>query len=103
MAFSLFVIASSACIWYFSQNDCHLPVTKSFYRGIRYHLGSLAFGALLVTIVQMIRIVLNYLKAKADASGATKNFMVKALFIYLNYYLWYVERVIQFINRNAYI
>lgn len=60
MAICLFVLASSACIWYFAQDNCHAPVSKSFYRAFRYHLGSLAFGALLVAIVQMIRLVIAY-------------------------------------------
>jgi hypothetical protein len=34
------------------------PVAASFGRVLRYHLGSLAFGSLIIAIVQLIRIIL---------------------------------------------
>lgn len=61
-ALSQFILASSAAIWYFAQDNCHRPVMKSFYRAFRYHLGSIAFGSLLVAIVQMIRLILYYVE-----------------------------------------
>jgi hypothetical protein len=57
-AVTTFVIASACCMWYYSHgpaNDLHLPVLRSFGRSIRYHLGSLAFGSLLLAIVQFIQ------------------------------------------------
>lgn len=46
-----FVIASTCCFWYFSQNgmggESH-PIRRSLYIALRYHAGSLAFGALLL-------------------------------------------------------
>lgn len=102
MAIALFVIASAACIWYFSQDNCHAPVMKSFYRAFRYHLGSLAFGALLVAIVQMVRLVIAYFQKQLAASG-NPNKALALLLSYLQYYVAYVERIIKFINRNGYI
>lgn len=34
------------------------------YLGYRYHTGSLAFGALILAVVQMARIILEYLDSK---------------------------------------
>lgn len=34
------------------------------YFGFRYHTGSLAFGALILAIVQLIRVILEYLDHK---------------------------------------
>jgi hypothetical protein len=45
---------STSCIWYFSHGEegqKHAPVSTSIYRAFRYHLGSLAFGSLLLAIV----------------------------------------------------
>lgn len=56
-----FVIASSCVIWYFSQGSGQLisaPVTKSFYRAFRFHLGTLAFGSFILAVVRMIRFML---------------------------------------------
>ncbi|KAJ8334976.1 hypothetical protein SKAU_G00406150 [Synaphobranchus kaupii] len=76
------------------------PVTQSFMRCLRYHVGSLAFGALILTIVQFIRIVLEYLdhKFRAAQNGCTRFIMccLKCCF-------WCLEKFIKFLNRNAYI
>ncbi|TRZ04371.1 hypothetical protein DNTS_027522, partial [Danionella cerebrum] len=40
------------------------PVFSSFSRALRYHTGSLAFGALILSVVQLIRIILEYLDNK---------------------------------------
>lgn len=100
-ALTQFVIASSAAIWYFSQENCHAPVRRSFYRGFRYHMGSLAFGSLLVAIVQLIRLIVEFMKKQAGKSA--ENPAVKALLAFLTCYLACVERIIKFINKNAYI
>ncbi|XP_042202282.1 choline transporter-like protein 4, partial [Callorhinchus milii] len=70
-----FVIALGQCClagafasyyWAFKkpQDIPYFPVTSSFFRALRYHTGSLAFGALILTIIQIIRIVLEYLDHK---------------------------------------
>ncbi|PKU40007.1 choline transporter-like protein 5 [Limosa lapponica baueri] len=43
------------------------PLFSSFGRAIRYHTGSLAFGALILAIVQLIRVILEYLDHKLKA------------------------------------
>ncbi len=58
MALNQFLIASTACIWYFSEKDkVHMPVSRSVFRAFRYHLGSLAFGSLLLAIVSHCLII----------------------------------------------
>jgi len=54
-------MSSTAVIWYFKQGSASIPVTKSVYRAFRYHLGSLAFGSLLVAIVEFIRLIVVYI------------------------------------------
>lgn len=63
LALNQFILASSVGIWYFSDKEigAKLPISTSLYRAYRYHLGSLAFGSLLLAIVQFIRIVLAYI------------------------------------------
>jgi len=54
LAVVTFIISSSACIWYFSKGGDqgpHSVVSRSAYRAFRYHLGSLAFGSLVLAIV----------------------------------------------------
>ena len=66
----------------------------------RYHTGSLAFGAFLIALVQLIRIFLEYMnhKLKKSESKAAKFIMTC-----LRCCFWCLEKVLKFINRNAYI
>ena len=40
------------------------PLTASFYRTFRYHLGTLAFGSLIIAIIRMIRVMIEYIEEK---------------------------------------
>ncbi|KAL4219650.1 hypothetical protein ACF0H5_022222 [Mactra antiquata] len=76
------------------------PLTASLYRSIRYHLGSLAFGSLLIAIVQIIRVFLEYLDHKLKDSGnAVARFILKCL----KCCMWCLEKFLRFLNKNAYI
>ncbi|XP_057697130.1 choline transporter-like protein 5 isoform X3 [Corythoichthys intestinalis] len=76
------------------------PIVSSFNRAIYYHTGSLALGALILSVVQMIRLVLEYLDKKLKGSQtAFARFMMSCL----KYCFWCLERFLKFLNRNAYI
>ena len=77
-------------------------VIGSFGRAIFYHFGTIVFGSLLIAIVQVIRVILEFihqkLKNKEDSSKIAK-FLVcccKCCFCCL-------ERFIKFLNRYAFI
>ncbi|XP_067416352.1 choline transporter-like protein 4 [Emydura macquarii macquarii] len=72
----------------------------SFMRALRYHTGSLAFGALILTIVQLIRIILEYLDHKLKD---VQNPFTRCLLCCLKCCFWCLEKFIKFLNRNAYI
>lgn len=76
------------------------PLFSSFGRAIRYHTGSLAFGALILAIVQLIRVVLEYLDHKLKG---TQNSFTRFLLCCLKCCFWCLEKFLKFINRNAYI
>ncbi|CAB1321097.1 unnamed protein product, partial [Coregonus sp. 'balchen'] len=70
-----FVIAMGQCTlagafasyyWAFSKpSDIPtFPLSQAFIRTLRYHVGSLAFGALILTLIQIVRIILEYLDHK---------------------------------------
>lgn len=90
-----------------------------------YHTGSLAFGSLILSLVQIIRIVLEYLdrKLKGDLCNLKKqtallssvtywwwmlmtgssNAFSRFLICCLKCCFWCLEKFIRFMNRNAYI
>uniref|UniRef100_A0A8C6YSB8 Choline transporter-like protein n=1 Tax=Nothoprocta perdicaria TaxID=30464 RepID=A0A8C6YSB8_NOTPE len=76
------------------------PLFSSFGRAIRYHTGSLAFGALILAIVQLVRVILEYLDHKLKG---TQNSFTRFLLCCLKCCFWCLEKFIKFINRNAYI
>uniref|UniRef100_H9GHB3 Solute carrier family 44 member 5 n=1 Tax=Anolis carolinensis TaxID=28377 RepID=H9GHB3_ANOCA len=76
------------------------PLFASFGRAIRYHTGSLAFGSLILAIVQLIRVILEYLDHKLKGS---QNAFAKFLLCCLKCCFWCLEKFLKFINRNAYI
>ena len=60
-----------------------LDKQKVIHVSFRYHMGTIAFGALIIAIIQMIRIVLEYLDQKLKGK---ENKVVKFI-------LWYVFTV----------
>ncbi|XP_034016128.1 choline transporter-like protein 4 [Thalassophryne amazonica] len=76
------------------------PVSASFLRSLRYHIGSLAFGALILTLVQIVRIILEYIDHKTRLA---QNACARFLLCCLKCCFWCLEKFIKFLNRNAYI
>lgn len=63
--FTTFVLCSSAAIWYYSNDTSgskpHSPILTSVARAFRYHLGSIAFGSLLLALLAFIRTIVTML------------------------------------------
>uniref|UniRef100_UPI00398F6FE2 choline transporter-like protein 4 n=1 Tax=Pristiophorus japonicus TaxID=55135 RepID=UPI00398F6FE2 len=78
----------------------YFAVSGAFMRTLRYHTGSLAFGALILTIIQLIRIILEYLDHKLKN---VHNPLTRFLMCCLKCCFWCLEKFIKFLNRNAYI
>ncbi|XP_046721930.1 choline transporter-like protein 2 isoform X1 [Silurus meridionalis] len=97
-------LAGAFASYYWSFNKSRdmpaCPVFASFGRALRYHTGSLAFGSLILAIVQVIRVLLEYLDHKLKAA---QNKFAKFILCCLKCCFWCLEKFIKFINRNAYI
>uniref|UniRef100_UPI0037E823EC choline transporter-like protein 4 n=1 Tax=Semicossyphus pulcher TaxID=241346 RepID=UPI0037E823EC len=76
------------------------PLSASFLRALRYHVGSLAFGALILTLVQIVRIILEYIDHKTRSA---QNPVARFILCCLKCCFWCLEKFIKFLNRNAYI
>ncbi|KAM9384646.1 choline transporter-like protein 4 [Pholidichthys leucotaenia] len=76
------------------------PVCGGFIRSLRYHVGSLAFGSLILTLVQIVRIILEYIDHKTKSS---QNAIARFILCCMKCCLWCLEKFIKFLNRNAYI
>jgi hypothetical protein len=78
-------------------------VIGALWRTIRKHMGTAAFGALLIAIVQMLRVVMAYFDKQLD--GLAKNGQAWVAYIkwYINYCLWCLEQCVKFVTRNAFV
>lgn len=107
-------LAGAVANWYFSKPDPadkerrlegdeegslpNSPVCSSFFRAIRYHLGTVAFGALLIAIIRFIRAVLYYIQKKTEKQ---QNFAVKCMFCIVQCCLRCFQKCIDYVSRNA--
>ncbi|XP_067951394.1 choline transporter-like protein 2 isoform X2 [Watersipora subatra] len=94
--------AFASYYWAFDKKE-HMPVFPilgSVGRTLLYHTGSIAFGALIIAIIQIIRVGLEYLDAKLKGA---ENPVAKFLLKCLKCCFWCLEKFMKMINKNAYI
>ena len=106
-SFSQFIYSSTAGIWYFTNEkgiEEH-PIKKSFYRGIRFHFGSIAFGAIIVPIFKFFMFFFDYVKKRVENIPVVKehNQCFRYVLCCLQCCLGCIGRIAEFINSHAYI
>jgi hypothetical protein len=80
----------------------------AFYRLLRFHLGTAAFGSFIIAIIQLLRIILKYIEhnikdwEKRGFKGPIL-WAFKAFLKCAHCLLWCFEKCMKFININAYI
>ena len=97
------IVAVAVAKWYFTRNKATIgswTVISSVRATAWYHLGTAAFGSLLIAIVQIIRAII----ARAQkAAKDTDNKLAKYILCCCQCCFWCLEKFIKFINKNAYI
>nr|XP_034356740.1 choline transporter-like protein 5 [Arvicanthis niloticus] len=76
------------------------PLFTAFGRAVRYHTGSLAFGSLILASVQMFKVIVEYLDRRLKKA---QNSAAQFLHCCLRCCFWCLEKMVKFLNRNAYI
>jgi len=102
IAFGQCIIAGAVGVWFFapkSDKGKVFKVTVSFKRA-SFHLGSLAFGSLILALVQFVKWIMYYLSKQAKAH---KNKVAEVVFACLGCVLGCFDRCVKFLNKNAYI
>ncbi|XP_006215408.2 choline transporter-like protein 4 isoform X1 [Vicugna pacos] len=104
LAFGQCVLAGAFASFYWAFHKPRdiptFPLSAAFIRTLRYHTGSLAFGALILTLVQIARVILEYIDHKLRGA---QNPMARCILCCFKCCLWCLEKFIKFLNRNAYI
>jgi hypothetical protein len=97
------IIAGAVCIWFFAdkgQKTHQNAVRRSTMMILWYHTGSLAFGAFIIAVIQLLRYIALYLEKQAQAQ---KNKIMMCVMKCAQYLLWCLEKCMKFMTKNAYI
>jgi len=78
------------------------PVLESYKRATWWHFGSICLGAFIVAVIQFIRIIIEYIDSQTK-DLQEGNPMLKYLIMIAKCCAAYLERILQYINMNAYI
>jgi hypothetical protein len=97
-------VALAVSRWYFTVEKRRVNsywVMGALGTTLRYHLGTLAFGSLLIAIVRILRAIL--MKIQRTVASMTNPKVANVLLCCCQCCLCCVERILKFINKNAYI
>ncbi|CEF68396.1 CTL-like protein 2 [Strongyloides ratti] len=98
------VLAGVFASYYWAYNkkkDIPLfPLCNSIFRTIRFHIGSLAIGSLLIAIVKFIKVILEWIHSRLKGA---ENFILRFLFRCMKIFFWLLENFLKFLNKNAFI
>lgn len=108
--FGIMVISGVVGQWYYTRKEegqavqgiPQSAIFASMKRVCRYHLGSIAFGSLLITIVQLIRAILAYIDHQTKEAQAN-SYAMKCLMKVVQCCMYCFENCIKYIASNAYI
>ncbi|CAN1148741.1 Choline transporter protein 1 [Linum perenne] len=110
IAASATVIAGSVASYYWTRGETSpeipfLPVFGSMKRLLRYSLGSVALGSLVVSFVESIRVILESIRRKLKGANTVvpDSWVGKVMHHFSRYSLKCIEWTIKSVNRNAYI
>uniref|UniRef100_A0A8D3C054 Choline transporter-like protein n=1 Tax=Scophthalmus maximus TaxID=52904 RepID=A0A8D3C054_SCOMX len=102
LAFQQMTIAGAVVTYYFTRNKSQIPaipILSSMARTIRYHLGTLAKGSFIITLVKIPRLILTYIHSQLKGKeNACARCMLKACVCCL----WCLEKCLAYLNQNAY-
>eukprot|EP01006_Ploeotia_vitrea_P026083 TRINITY_DN59057_c0_g1_i1.p1 TRINITY_DN59057_c0_g1~~TRINITY_DN59057_c0_g1_i1.p1 ORF type:complete len:649 (+),score=-43.50 TRINITY_DN59057_c0_g1_i1:57-2003(+) len=97
------ILALSIACWYFTRDKSKIgnsTVTWAFRVLTFNHLGTAAFGSLVIAIILTIRAIIAYIQRKAKKSG---NKLLQYIMCCLQCCMWCLEKCMRFLNKNAYI
>lgn len=96
------VIAGSVASWYFTRDRSSLsyPISRSIGRLVLYHLGSVALGSFLILLFKIPRLVLAFVERKLRKYR--DNPCASCTLKCCTCCLWCLEKLIRYMNHNAY-
>jgi choline transporter-like protein 2/4/5 len=106
IAMSYLVVACVFTQYYFLGGNYNAvknsPILVAIKKMTWYHSGTAAVGSFFVAILQFVRIVLAFLMSRMKKLGKDSK-IIMYIGYYVQYCLWYLQKVIEWLNRRAYI
>lgn len=103
LAVGQLVSSMSIAAWFFNRDrksEGNATVLWAFRTTCFNHLGTAAFGSLIIAIIKTIQAILSYLQRKAKKSG---NKLAQYVLCILQCCMWCLEKCMRFLSKNAYI
>uniref|UniRef100_A0A1B6ECV3 Choline transporter-like protein n=1 Tax=Clastoptera arizonana TaxID=38151 RepID=A0A1B6ECV3_9HEMI len=97
------ILSSTFATWYWTFKKRNVPffaVTEAIARVVWYHMGTIAFGSLILAICSFIRAMIEFAEQKLKKYD---NPVTKAILCCAKCFFWCLHKFLCFINRNAYI
>lgn len=102
-AYGQLISAHSVLIWYFAdarKKIGSMQVIRSSIVITKFHLGTAAFGSLLLAFIKSLRTVLEYIKYRSNPKTSC---IIKYSLCCLTCCLWFFDLYIKYLNKHAYI
>lgn len=114
--FTYLVIAGAIANWYFTElvgesnkkkrgsgafELPNWPILSSLARTLRFHLGTVALGALIIAVINMIRIIVRYIEEKIR--GANPNPIQRAVFCLIQCFLTCAKYCMDKVSKAAFV
>lgn len=102
-----FIIASVCALWYFTYQKSDSPaqataINRSMKWALKTHGGSLAFGAMLIAIVTMLKMIFEFF-AKQQEKLSEANPVAKAAIWCMRCCIHCLDACVKFVSENAYV
>lgn len=97
------VISGVYGTWYYlsgsDQGEPKHPALGSLKRALTYCFGSICFGSLIVSLIQLLKGFLQMLRQNAFGDG---DYMLGCLFLVIEFIVGFIEWLVQYFNHYAY-
>lgn len=110
IAIMRFIIGCTVCMWYYSNQDAdgnssndRTSIAMSLKWALCYHIGSLAYGAFCIAVVNFIKAMFEYIAKKNEAVAGKDNPIFKCITCYIRYFIWCLDTYIKYITDNSYV
>ncbi|XP_041074919.1 choline transporter-like protein 1 isoform X2 [Polyodon spathula] len=94
-------VAGAVVTYYFTRDKASLtlPILSSVFRLVRYHIGTVAKGSFIITLVKIPRLILMYIHSQLKGK---ENACARCILKTCICCLWCLEKCLNYLNQNAY-